>query len=127
MENIIISVIIPTFNGERTILRAIDSVLNQKGYRDHFDLELMVYDDCSIDKTVELIKSRMVICGGQLHVSNKNSGGPNAGRNWGIKNALGNYFAFLDQDDEWLLNKLELQLKEIKNGAELVYSSFVRK
>ena len=82
-----ISVIIPTFNGENVLQRCIDSVLNQKG---NFEIEILICDDCSTDNTIKIAeKNKCVIFKNRL-----NSGGPNKGRNLGIKNATGDYIAF---------------------------------
>lgn len=113
-----ISVIIPTYNGEKTIERAIRSVLNQKG---EHQTEILVCDDLSTDATVELAKR----LGAKVLLNPRHTGGPNAGRNLGICNATGNLLAFLDQDDEWLPGKIQKQLREIENGAEFVSSSSI--
>jgi glycosyltransferase involved in cell wall biosynthesis len=115
-----ITIVIPTYNGENTIKRAIESVLNQSS---DIEKEILICDDCSTDDTVQIAKK----LGCNVFVNDKNSGGPNKGRNIGIKNATGNLIAFLDQDDEWLPNKLEIQLKEIENGNDFVYSSYIKK
>jgi len=117
----LISVIIPTYNGEDTIERAIKSVLNQKG---DFDIEILVCDDCSTDRTLEIAESYQNV---KVFVNPYHTGGPNKGRNTGIKNAEGDYIAFLDQDDEWLPDKLEKQFREIESGAELVTSRSIVK
>lgn len=112
----LINVIIPTYNGEKTIKRAIESVLNQNG---NWNIEILVCDDCSTDRTLEIAESYPNV---KVFVNPYHTGGPNKGRNIGIKNATGDYIAFLDQDDEWLPNKLEKQFMEIESGAELVTS-----
>lgn len=110
-----ISVIIPTFNGEKFLQKCIDSVLNQKG---NFEIEILICDDCSTDNTINIAeKNKCVIFKNRL-----NSGGPNKGRNLGIKNATGDYIAFLDQDDEWLEDKLRLQLSI---DADVIYSQYL--
>ena len=105
----LVSVIIPTYNGSNTILRAINSVLNQT----YSNLELIIVDDCSKDNTFEVIKSV-----GDKRVKvlrhKKNRGG-SAARNTGIKEAKGEYIAFLDDDDEWLSEKVEKQVEYLKN------------
>ena len=111
-----ISVIIPTYNGEKTIDRAIKSVVNQEG---GFDLEILICDDLSTDKTIEKAKQFPNV---KIFLNEIHTGGPNAGRNIGIKKASGDFIAFLDQDDEWLPGKLIKQIEEIKNGAEFVAS-----
>lgn len=115
-----VSVIIPTYNGGKTIERAINSVLNQTA---KVDIEILVCDDCSTDDTTSIAESKGCI----VITTGVNSGGPNKGRNLGIGYATGDYIAFLDQDDEWLPDKLEKQLKEINNGAEMVYSQCIKK
>ena len=104
-----VSVIIPTYNRAHLIGRAIQSVLNQT----YQDFELFVVDDGSTDNTEEVIKSfrderiRYI-----RHEKNK---GGSAARNTGIKAARGKYIAFQDSDDEWLKDKLEKQVKAMRN------------
>ncbi len=111
-----ISVVIPTYNGEKTIARAIDSVLSQS----YGTFEILVCDDCSTDKTVQIALK----CGCRVFINETRTGGPNKGRNTGIQNAKGEYIAFLDQDDEWLPWKIETQLRE---NAEFIYSQCIKK
>lgn len=116
-----ISVIIPVYNREKTIERAIRSVLNQT-YR---DLELIVVDDGSSDKTMEIVESikdeRLI-----PYRLKKNSGACVA-RNKGIELARGEYIAFQDSDDEWLPEKAENQLKVMKaNNAMISFCQFKR-
>ncbi len=104
----LVSVIIPTYNRKNTIKYCIDSVLNQT----YQNFEIIVVDDCSIDNTVEIVKNikdERIRC----FVLDKNSGAQTA-RNEGIKNAKYDWIAFQDSDDEWLPNKLELQIKELE-------------
>lgn len=118
----LVSVIIPAYNREGTIKKAIDSVLCQT-YR---FIELIVVDDCSTDRTREVVKSikddRI-----QLICCEKNSGACVA-RNIGVKHAKGEVIAFQDSDDIWRENKLEKSLYYLeKEKAELVFSALVRK
>lgn len=116
-----VSVIIPAYNRENTIERAVMSVLNQT----YKDLELIVVDDCSKDNTVEVLKS---IKDDRLKIIEleKNSGACVA-RNVGIENAQGDYIAFQDSDDEWLLDKLEKQMAIFeKEKVDLVFCAFNR-
>lgn len=112
--NPLISVIIPVYNGEKTIKRAIDSVLSQ----DHKNIELIVIDDCSTDNTyqrlLDIKDSRLKVI---KHKVNKERA---AARNTGIKNTKGEYIAFIDDDDEWLVNRLSSQLEYLgsKDGKE---------
>ena len=115
-----ISVIIPTYNAERTIRRAINSVWTQNI---DCDIEILVCDDCSTDRTTEIAKSM----GAKIFKNREHTGGPNAGRNLGIRNASGKYFAFLDQDDEWLPDKLKLQMQKIEEGFDVVSSSKINR
>mgnify|MGYP002516567543 CR=1 FL=1 len=99
-----VSVILPVYNREDTILRALDSVLMQT-YR---NMEVIVIDDGSDDSTAEIVRncqdSRVRLV--RLPVN----GGANAARNAGIRLAEGTYIAFQDSDDEWLADKLEKQI-----------------
>ena len=99
-----ITVIIPAYNSSATILRAINSVINQT-FR---DFELIVIDDGSTDKTLELLG----YFEGNEHIriiSFKENRGVSGARNAGMREATGKYIAFLDADDYWLEDKLEKQ------------------
>ena len=95
-----VSIILPTYNRADTILRAVNSVVNQTFQ----DWELLIIDDGSTDNTVELISGidpRIII------LKQKNSG-VYVARNTGLKASRGEYLTFLDSDDEWLPHFLEL-------------------
>jgi len=105
--NPLISVVIPTFNRENTILYCLNSVLAQT----YENIEVIVVDDCSTDDTVAVVKryhDPRIRC----IVLEKNSGAQ-AARNRGIKEAKGDWIAFQDSDDEWLPDKLERQIKAL--------------
>lgn len=121
-----VSVIIPTYNRANIIGRAIRSVLAQT----HQDLELIIVDDASDDDTQAVVESfqddriRYI-----RHEVNRRGA---AARNTGIEAATGEYVAFLDSDDEWVENKLEIQLRTIQSASNprkaVVYSQlFVEK
>ena len=108
-----VSVIIPTFNRERTIRSSIDSVLRQT----YSEFELIVVDDCSTDNTRSILATIddpriRLIC----HDRNR---GPSEARNTGTRAASGEWLAFQDSDDEWLPTKLELQMARL-NGHTYV-------
>ncbi len=107
MEQILFSVIIPLYNKQDYITRTINSVLNQT----YQNFEIIVVDDGSTDKSLSVVKT---IKDKRIKVfSQKNLGVSNA-RNKGIKQSKGNYIAFLDADDEFLLQYLETVVKLIK-------------
>lgn len=118
-----VSVIIPTYNSEKTIERALNSVLHQDGVWKDFELEVIVCDDGSTDRTLEIVRRYGVT----IARHDRNSGGPNWGRNWGIRNATGDYIAFLDHDDKWLHEKISDQLELLqRTGHDLAYSTFIQ-
>jgi len=113
-----VSVIIPTYDRARLVGRAIHSVLNQ-AYR---DFELIIVDDGSSDDTQRIVEGfkddriRFI-----RHTSNL---GGSAARNTGLDLSRGKYIGFLDDDDEWLPEKLEKQVKAIEglgNNVGLIY------
>jgi len=108
-----ISVIIPTYNREQYLPRAIDSVLSQT----YTGLELIIVDDASTDGTEELVKSYNDQRVKYIKL-NKNSGVSTA-RNTGIKKALYDWVAFLDSDDEWFPHKLKTQINFLKNNKNI--------
>ncbi|WP_063609592.1 glycosyltransferase family 2 protein [Shouchella clausii] len=102
-----VSVVIPTYNRANVLNRAVNSVLNQT----YDNIELIVVDDASTDDTKSLLESITDKRFKYIKLD-KNSKGK-LPRNIGIKNSTGKYIAFLDSDDEWLPEKLELQIKKI--------------
>lgn len=121
-NELLISVIIPTYNRADVIQRAITSVQSQT----HEHLEIIVVDDASIDNTAEVVQS---IVDNRIHyICHKTNLGGSEARNTGIKQAQGQYIAFLDSDDVWLTGKLVAQLEAIapdKSQANLVcYGQF---
>ncbi|WP_312518694.1 glycosyltransferase [Anaerospora sp.] len=108
MEDNKISVIIPAYNREKTIEYAINSVLEQT----YLPYEIIVVDDCSTDNTktiVANIKKNSIKV--KIHyICLKANAGAQVARNEGVKFARGKWIAFLDSDDIWEKNKLELQI-----------------
>jgi glycosyltransferase involved in cell wall biosynthesis len=97
-----VSVIIPTYNRLHMVKEAIDSVLAQE----FEDLELIVVDDGSTDRTADEVKEY----GGRVKLlAYSENRGVSAARNRGILKAKGKYIAFLDSDDLWVKNKLKIQ------------------
>lgn len=103
----LVSVILPTFNRAHTLLRAVNSVLNQ----DYREIELIVVDDASSDGSADLLKG---VADPRLRVirHEKNKGVAGA-TNTGIRAARGEIIAFQDSDDEWLDGKLSQQMARL--------------
>ncbi len=101
-----ISVIMPAYNSEKTIGRAVESVLAQS----YPCLELVIVDDGSSDGTMELIKAYVQKDDRVRFFRNEVNMGVSASRNVGVQNARHDYVAFLDSDDYWLTDKLEKQV-----------------
>lgn len=116
-----ISVVIPTYNREKTIKKAVDSVLSQT----YKDIELIVVDDCSNDKTGEIISKINDVRLRYIRLE-KNSGA-NYARNIGIFEANGEYIAFQDSDDVWRKEKLERELEYlVENDCDVVFCSMLQ-
>lgn len=116
-----ISAVIPAYNSEVTIGRAIDSVLKQTRPAD----EIIVIDDGSSDNTAEIIRSY----GDKIRLIQQENAGVSVARNAGINIATGDWIAFLDADDEWLPEKLKLQIEHLQRNPDLkwTYSNYYRK
>ena len=97
-----ISIIIPTYNRKSFLIHAINSVLNQT----YQNLELIIIDDGSSDKTENIIKKKYP----KIKFYKQKNKGVSAARNKGIKMASCKWIAFLDSDDRWHPRKLENQI-----------------
>ena len=114
----IVSIIMPAYNASNHIQEAIDSVLTQT----FLNWELIIIDDGSIDTTASVIKKN-INCDKRIRSFYQENGRQGKARNLGIYHAKGKYLAFLDSDDIWLRDKLEIQLDEIINkDVDLVFS-----
>ncbi len=101
-----VSIILGTCNSATFIKRTVESVLSQEGNGRDFEIELLAIDDCSADNTVEILRS----FGLQPMSTQSPSGGPNRGRNIGLKHATGDFISLIDHDDTWYPEKIKAQL-----------------
>ena len=102
-----ISVIIPTYNRGDLLKKSINSVLSQT----YENFELIIVDDGSTDTTREVTENYIKNDKRIVYLYEANSGGPAHPKNVGVKKALGEFISFLDDDDEWLPEKLEKQIQ----------------
>lgn len=110
-----ISVIIPVFNREKTILKSIESVLRQT----ISDIEIIVVDDGSTDNSADIIKN---IQDNRIKYFYQINSGACVARNKGIEIAKGDIIAFHDSDDYWVKDKLEKQIKVLnETKADIVF------
>ena len=119
-SSILISVVMPNYNGHRFVEQAIDSVLSQT----YQNFELIVVDDCSKDDSLSLIQQKAQSDSRIRVIALKHNTGVAIARNAGIKEAKGEYIALLDNDDLWTADKLERQLSLAQKGADIVYCSY---
>jgi glycosyltransferase involved in cell wall biosynthesis len=107
-----ISVVIPVYNSEGSVAETLASVIAQT-YR---DLEIIIVDDGSTDKSIEICQQfkdeRIKI----VHQQNRGLAGA---RNTGIRHAQGEFIAFVDSDDLWLPEKLEKHLHHLQNSPQI--------
>lgn len=117
-----ISVVIPTYNRESTIQKTLESVLNQTSR----PMEIIVVDDGSTDRTIDIVKGIKVENSIIRLIRMKRNRGAQAARNIGIKVAKGEWIAFLDSDDEWTNDKIEVcqKIYEEHPGYDVYFSDF---
>lgn len=117
----LISVVMPSYNAEKYIHKAIYSVLNQS----YTNFELIVVDDCSIDNTLNILRE---LSKKHLNIkvfSNEKNLGVSKTRNKGILEAKGEYIALIDSDDIWTDEKLAKQVELLSNyEAQIAYCSY---
>jgi len=110
-----VGVVIPAYNAEKFVARAIESVLSQTRRAD----EIIVVDDGSTDSTAAEVGK----FGPRIRFVRQENGGASAARNAGIEAATSEWIAFLDADDEWLPEKLQLQIEHLKGNPVLMWTT----
>lgn len=108
-----ISVIIPVYNAEKSIEKSLISIKNQTW---NGDFEILIVNDGSTDKSVEIIQNYQQQNPDQnITLIHQENGGVSTARNAAMKIAKGKFIAFLDSDDEWLPQKTERQLQFLEH------------
>jgi glycosyltransferase involved in cell wall biosynthesis len=117
-----VSVIVPAYNAEKTILETIQSIQNQT----FSDFEIVVINDGSRDRTVEILGT---IDDPRLKVFSYENGGLPVARNRGIEKAIGQFLSFIDADDLWTPDKLAAQLAALEQhpdaGAAYSWTAYI--
>ena len=108
-EKGLVSIIMPLYNAENYVREAIESVQNQ----DYVNWELLVINDGSTDNGPDIVESLAAV-DSRIRMINKENGGIASARNMGIKEANGQYIAFLDSDDKWNKEKLSTQIMHLQ-------------
>ncbi len=120
MENSLVSIVLPSYNCAHFLPRAVYSVLDQT----YPHWELLIIDNYSTDNTMDVLRSyqddRIRIL--QIH----NNGVIAKSRNLGIQEAKGRWVAFLDADDWWTKDKLEVSIQALCSGSDFVYHDLIR-
>lgn len=116
-----VSIITPTYNSERFIAETIVSVQAQT----YQDWEMIIVDDCSTDRTAEIVASFQEKDSRIKYFYNSTNKGSALSRNLALQNAKGKWIAFLDSDDLWLPDKLEKQIEFMtKNNYHFSYTNY---
>lgn len=114
-NNPLVSIIMPAYNAEKFISKSIESVLQQT----YPNWELLVINDGSIDNTSNIVNS---FNDSRIKLIEQDNSGVSKARNTGIANSTGEFIAFLDSDDLWLQDKLEIQVKYMINNQNIILS-----
>jgi glycosyltransferase involved in cell wall biosynthesis len=112
IENPLITVILPVYNGSKYLKDAIDSVLNQT----YPNIEILVINDGSTDDSQKIIDSYS----NKLQAYKQENQGVANARNFGISKANGEFISFLDQDDYYPLNRFSLLIASYKDTKQII-------
>ena len=116
-----VSIITPAFNSEKYIAETILSVQAQT----YQDWEMLIIDDCSTDKTAEIVSAFHEKDSRIRYFYNSTNKGSAYSRNLALQNAKGKWIAFLDSDDTWHPEKLERQIEFMtKNNYNFSYTNY---
>ena len=114
----LVSIITPSYNGEKYISKTIESVINQT----YKNWEMIIVDDLSTDKTEHIVKSYQKNDKRIKFFKLEKKGGASVARNKAIEKSKGKYIAFLDSDDLWKKDKLEKQINFMEENK--IYFSY---
>ncbi|OWP85199.1 hypothetical protein BWK59_01260 [Flavobacterium davisii] len=118
-KNNIVSVIMPVYNAEDSVLESIKSVLLQT----YVNWELIIVDDGSLDNSYNKIKKFIneidLEYRKKIHLFNQINSGPSVARNFGVYKSIGEFIAFIDSDDIWIPNKLYMQVDIANNNPDI--------
>lgn len=114
MKDKLVSVIMPVFNGEKTILRSVASILEQV----HQNLEIIIINDGSTDRTENLLST---IDDPRIVLINQENGGVSSARNAGLQRMKGDFFCFLDADDYMMPHSVSSRLQKFISSDEIWY------
>ena len=119
-DKMLVSIIMPAYNSEKFIRQAVDSILGQT----FTNYELIVVEDCSTDKTLDILNEYSSENSRITLIRNEKNSGVSYSRNRAISIATGEYIAFLDSDDMWDNQKLEKQVNYVKSNpnADFVFT-----
>ena len=110
--NVFVSIVVPLYNKENTIKKTIDSILNQT----YKNFELIIVDDGSTDKSVDIVKSYN---SPKIRLYQKQNGGPSAARNYGVNKSYGDWIIFIDADDVFYPNSISYLIEPINSNNKL--------
>lgn len=112
------SVVIPCYNAEKWIFDTLESIFS---LNNNIPLEVIVVDDGSTDKSVDIVKSNFL----DVNIIKIKNQGPSVARNIGTANASGDYIQYLDADDLLYKGKIEKQINLLeKTGADVAYGNW---
>ena len=114
------SVILTSYNSGTSIIDTIQSIQDQKGLGVEFDMELIIVDDCSTDTTTQIYQEHQW----KYFSTPSNSGGPNTGRNIGLRNSKGDWVIIADHDDIWHNNRLQI-INQYTGHADIITSGYI--
>ena len=121
MNEPLVSIITPVYNAGRFLSDTIKSVQNQT----YKNWEMLLVDDCSKDNSAQIIKEFQKYDDRIKYIKLEKNSGASVSRNTGIKNAKGRFIAFVDSDDVWKPEKLEIQVKYmLENNLGFTFTSY---
>ena len=112
----VISIIMPVYNAEKTLIRSLQSIISQTNK----NWELICVDDGSLDSSLDILRSFAAL-DQRIKVFSKENSGPGLTRNYAIEQSIGDYIGFLDSDDCWANNAVDLIFNNISlYGSDVI-------